>query len=729
MDDSISKMADFDPGWLTKRETTLADWRLLHWPRTLALWRGLVQPRFLLLTRPVFPSIVRLPGPRIYPALALQVLRRWDAAATAVLPIFARRIPFGRTGGMPHYDYRLQRLPRRSHFTPPFDRQVEWLDTWAPHPLQTQSPAAIDESAAQNGIAPAELGLQETWWQPAPRQDEPLLQEPFSAFEVWREAWDALREITSPVRPFPNEGASMRVSTTPAAVRPRAVSSQTLSWPHVAEPTFEFGPAESETADMVEEILARHALPALSLATRTDTGVPPGRIFRRPLIALPASSASAASEILPGTLAVAQGEGASEASTQFYLSSIDYQSPASPFPLAEMSDVPQGVLFTRLDLPTAIESFDLGSKPAVPHIESLEVMDGIARSTTGKRESHSETAPRVQAATAQAALQTHSAQAAQSETPPRANAFEFGYVAAPRRRPWRQVTPIETQVLKAWPVLDVIRRLDLPPASTEPAPVQFLRSIPPDQARPAIAAIEALPSLGEGERIDGLVKATMESLVGRDLSNVQVYTSPAAQELGAAAFTTGERIVFAPGRKQFGTREGLALLGHELAHLGQSLGFRPLAETSSWTWDGAEHLAHQQEELVVRHLAQPEHVVESQLAQAWASPPTMQVRYEPTAAAAAQSQTQGAAQVGAGSPRPESAAIAPEMQIASQPGPTTTVQMGEQSGISSTGDRHSGGGTTGAYGSQNLESLARQVYAILKKELRAERDRHQLYSR
>ena len=66
----------------------------------------------------------------------------------------------------------------------------------------------------------------------------------------------------------------------------------------------------------------------------------------------------------------------------------------------------------------------------------------------------------------------------------------------------------------------------------------------------------------------------METLLQRDLSAVQTHESPAAEALGAEAFTSGERIVFAPGRMDFRSARGLAVVGHELTHVGQPLAFR-----------------------------------------------------------------------------------------------------------------------------------------------------------
>jgi hypothetical protein len=301
---------------------------------------------------------------------------------------------------------------------------------------------------------------------------------------------------------------------------------------------------------------------------------------------------------------------------------------------------------------------------------------------------------------------------------------ESGYAGESLRRLRRgpERTP-EPQALADWPVLGMIRQLGTAAAPAEPAPLQILRRMGPAQVRPAMAALEGLPTLGAGERLNEPVKSTMETLLGRELSSVQLYSSPAAQALGAAAFTTGERIVFAPGRKDLTSREGLTLLGHELAHLGQTLGFRPLAETSSWTWDMEEHTARQQEQAIERHFEQ-----------VW-PPAQMEFRRE-VQVPSNTAQTSG----GAASP---AMAQWPEVNTAQEVNrvPATQASLGEPPVAENEPGGAAGGeigrpveATTPGTGSgtpapANLEALARQVYVILKKELRAERDRHQLYDR
>ena len=89
-------------------------------------------------------------------------------------------------------------------------------------------------------------------------------------------------------------------------------------------------------------------------------------------------------------------------------------------------------------------------------------------------------------------------------------------------------------------------------------------------------------------------------MLGRSLGDVRVYSSPVASALGAEAFTTGRRIVFAPGRLDVRSSPGLALLGHELAHVGQSLVFKQLPGAGDAPIDAEERAAREQEAVVQR---------------------------------------------------------------------------------------------------------------------------------
>ncbi|HEX8111531.1 MAG TPA: DUF4157 domain-containing protein [Kofleriaceae bacterium] len=75
--------------------------------------------------------------------------------------------------------------------------------------------------------------------------------------------------------------------------------------------------------------------------------------------------------------------------------------------------------------------------------------------------------------------------------------------------------------------------------------------------------------IGEGRPLEPGIRQIMESFFQAEFSGVRVHEGPAAPALGALAFTLGEDLHFAPGLYEPGSREGLALLGHELTHVVQ----------------------------------------------------------------------------------------------------------------------------------------------------------------
>jgi hypothetical protein len=68
-------------------------------------------------------------------------------------------------------------------------------------------------------------------------------------------------------------------------------------------------------------------------------------------------------------------------------------------------------------------------------------------------------------------------------------------------------------------------------------------------------------------------RRSLEAALGTDFTDVVVHTSPLAQrlnrQLGARAFAWGEHISFAEGAYDPGSRNGIRLLAHELAHVVQ----------------------------------------------------------------------------------------------------------------------------------------------------------------
>jgi hypothetical protein len=87
--------------------------------------------------------------------------------------------------------------------------------------------------------------------------------------------------------------------------------------------------------------------------------------------------------------------------------------------------------------------------------------------------------------------------------------------------------------------------------------------------------------------------------LGRDLDDVRIHTggadSAAAVARGAAAYTVGTDIFFAPGRYAPNTQPGRALIAHELAHVVQQTGSTPPAghtvAKATVTATAAEHQA------------------------------------------------------------------------------------------------------------------------------------------
>lgn len=95
------------------------------------------------------------------------------------------------------------------------------------------------------------------------------------------------------------------------------------------------------------------------------------------------------------------------------------------------------------------------------------------------------------------------------------------------------------------------------------------------QAR-AIRGVSATPlsasqlrEIGEGRPLESNVRQAMEAFFQADFSSVRVHEGPTARGIGALAFTLGEEIHFAPGWYEPASREGIELIGHELAHVMQ----------------------------------------------------------------------------------------------------------------------------------------------------------------
>jgi hypothetical protein len=80
---------------------------------------------------------------------------------------------------------------------------------------------------------------------------------------------------------------------------------------------------------------------------------------------------------------------------------------------------------------------------------------------------------------------------------------------------------------------------------------------------------ESLAPTGAGSPMPAPVQAKMEQAFGTDLSAVRVHEGPQAEAMGAAAYTQGTNIHFAPGQYNPDSQSGQELLGHELTHVVQ----------------------------------------------------------------------------------------------------------------------------------------------------------------
>ncbi|HEX7840905.1 MAG TPA: DUF4157 domain-containing protein, partial [Kofleriaceae bacterium] len=110
--------------------------------------------------------------------------------------------------------------------------------------------------------------------------------------------------------------------------------------------------------------------------------------------------------------------------------------------------------------------------------------------------------------------------------------------------------------------------MDRPPArAPRPAPG------PGGPVQPKIAPVERdrapAPPQGSGQPLSGDVRSRMDRLFGTDFSAVRVHEGPEAPAIGAAAYTQGSDIHFAPGQYDPTSPRGQELLGHELTHVVQ----------------------------------------------------------------------------------------------------------------------------------------------------------------
>ena len=279
----------------------------------------------------------------------------------------------------------------------------------------------------------------------------------------------------------------------------------------------------------------------------------------------------------------------------------------------------------------------------------------------------------------------------------------------PSATPMPDVPAHESHVTREFPVLRWLRAA-APTGQTDPvvqdapAAMQVLRRFSAPQLQRARMGLAAPPSFGQGEALPAGVRQPLETILQRNLSNVRTHTSPLAETLGAVAFTTGERIVFAPGRMDVRSARGLALLAHELTHVGQPLAFKQSADSGAT--DSAEQRAQTQESEV-------EHMIE----QGWPQAPRMEVRQAAQALGALARGESPAERTGSNLQFEQRA-----LDSAVSPPAAETLPAARLSEAPPAGSAVAQGGAP-----PDVDKLAREVYDILKARLRTEKIRHQVY--
>ena len=74
-------------------------------------------------------------------------------------------------------------------------------------------------------------------------------------------------------------------------------------------------------------------------------------------------------------------------------------------------------------------------------------------------------------------------------------------------------------------------------------------------------------NLGHQVDMPTVMREKMEDSFGMDLSSVKLYENKEVGKAGAEAVAQGSKIAFAPGKLDFSSTRGQALLGHEISHV------------------------------------------------------------------------------------------------------------------------------------------------------------------
>jgi len=97
----------------------------------------------------------------------------------------------------------------------------------------------------------------------------------------------------------------------------------------------------------------------------------------------------------------------------------------------------------------------------------------------------------------------------------------------------------------------------------------WLKAAQGEAAQDGSLPAEAVSASGQGASMPAPVQAKMERAFGVDLSAVRIHEGTQAASIGAAAYTRGTDIHFAPGQYNPNSERGQELLGHELTHVVQ----------------------------------------------------------------------------------------------------------------------------------------------------------------
>ena len=87
------------------------------------------------------------------------------------------------------------------------------------------------------------------------------------------------------------------------------------------------------------------------------------------------------------------------------------------------------------------------------------------------------------------------------------------------------------------------------------------------EMEPSLPNSALLEAPGHQVDMPVVMREKMEGAFGMDHSGVKHYEKKAVGEAGAEAVAQGSRIAFAPGRLDFSSTHGQALLGHEISHV------------------------------------------------------------------------------------------------------------------------------------------------------------------